>query len=80
MSVCKRLCYFSTPSGECKKAENVPCPLEAPVTVVRGHWVKRPRKDKPSKYDLVCSVCGCDDALAEHNYCPDCGAKMGVSV
>ena len=77
MNICKRLCYFSTPSGECKKAENVPCPLDAPIPVVRGQWVKKPKTGHGGSYNFVCSVCG-DYALAEYSYCPNCGAKMGV--
>ena len=31
-------------------------------------------------YDVgdVCSECGCDYALAEYNYCPNCGAKLDL--
>jgi hypothetical protein len=78
MNICKRLCYFSTPNGECKKDDNVPCPLEVPVPVLHGQWLKKPKKGNGNAYDFVCSACGCGDALAEYNYCPNRGAKMGV--
>ena len=44
--------------------------------VVHGRWEKKKHKIFGNSYDYVCSVCGCDYALAEYNYCPNCGAKM----
>ena len=46
------------------------------VEVVHGWWEHKKHKLFGNTYDYVCSVCGCDYALAEYNYCPNCGAKM----
>ena len=46
------------------------------VEVVHGRWEHKKHKLFGNTYDYVCSVCGCDYALAEYNYCPNCGAKM----
>ncbi len=45
--------------------------------VVYGRWLQKKHKIFGNAYDYVCSECGCDYALAEYNYCPNCGAKMG---
>ena len=42
-----------------------------------GHW-KRISSDKyvqHAQYYYRCSECG-GDIIGEHNYCPNCGAKM----
>ena len=44
--------------------------------VVHGRWLQKKHKIFGNAYDYVCSECGCDYALAEYNYCPNCGAKM----
>ncbi|MBQ7003100.1 MAG: hypothetical protein IJN57_03910 [Oscillospiraceae bacterium] len=44
--------------------------------VRHGRWVSKKHKIIGNSYDYVCSVCGCDYALAEYDYCPNCGAKM----
>ena len=41
-----------------------------------GRWELKRHKLFGNSYDYVCSACGCDYALAEYNYCPNCGAKM----
>ena len=46
------------------------------VEVVHGRWKLERHKIFGRTYDYVCSICGCDYALAEYNYCPNCGAKM----
>lgn len=46
------------------------------VEVVHGQWKRKKHKIFGNSYDYVCSVCGCDYALAEYVYCPNCGAKM----
>ena len=49
----------------------------ADVAPVRhGRWLGSKHKIFSNTYDYVCSECGCDYALAEYNYCPNCGAKM----
>ena len=49
----------------------------ADVAPVRhGRWLQKKHKIFGNAYDYVCSECGCDYALAEYNYCPNCGAKM----
>lgn len=50
------------------------CPHYA--CVIHGHWKRKRHKIFGNNYDYVCSVCGCDYALAEYVYCPNCGAKM----
>lgn len=44
--------------------------------VRHGEWEKKKHKIFGNSYDYICSVCGCDYALAEYDYCPNCGAKM----
>lgn len=44
--------------------------------IVHGHWEQKKHKLFRNTYDYVCSVCGCDYALAEYDYCPNCGSKM----
>lgn len=41
-----------------------------------GEWEQKKHKIFGNTYEYVCSVCGCDYALAEYKYCPNCGAKM----
>ena len=48
------------------------------VTVRHGRWLGSKHKIFSNTYDYVCSKCGCDYALAEYNYCPNCGAKMDL--
>ena len=51
----------------------------ADVAPVRhGRWLQKKHKIFGNAYDYVCSECGCDYALAEYNYCPNCGAKMDL--
>ena len=51
----------------------------ADVAQVRhGRWLQKKHKIFGNAYDYVCSECGCDYALAEYNYCPNCGAKMDL--
>ncbi len=48
------------------------------VEVVHGRWIEINRyKDVEGwiECDYVCSACG-EIAGEEHNYCPNCGAKM----
>ena len=53
----------------------------ADVAPVRhGRWLQKKHKIFGNAYDYVCSECGCDYALAEYNYCPNCGAKMDGGV
>ena len=54
--------------------ENLPAADVAPV--VHGRWLQKKHKIFGNAYDHVCSECGCDYALAEYNYCLNCGAKM----
>ena len=49
---------------------------KAKSEVKHGEWKIKKHKIFGNSYDYVCSVCGCDYALAEYNYCPNCGAKM----
>ena len=56
--------------------ENFPA---ADVAIVRhGRWLQKKHKIFGNAYDYVCSECGCDYALAEYNYCPNCGCKMDL--
>ena len=51
----------------------------ADVAPVRhGRWLQKKHKIFGNAYDYVCSECGCDYALAEYNYCPNCGCKMDL--
>lgn len=59
-------------------AENLPAADVAPVR--HGRWLQKKHKIFGNAYDYVCSECGCDYALAEYNYCPNCGAKMDGGV
>ena len=53
----------------------------ADVAPVRhGRWLQKKHKIFGNSYDYVCSECGCDYALAEYNYCPNCGCKMDLEV
>lgn len=54
------------------------CPYYA--RVIHGYWEHKKHKIFGLTYDYVCSVCGCDYALAEYCYCPNCGAKMDGDV
>ena len=48
------------------------------VEVVHGRWTAiNQHKDVEGwiECDYVCSACG-EIAMEEHNYCPNCGAKM----
>lgn len=57
--------------------EDVDAIPAADVAPVRhGRWLQKKHKIFGNAYDYVCSECGCDYALAEYNYCPNCGAKM----
>lgn len=56
--------------------------LEAPtvdaVEVVHGHWIEINRRRDVEGWiecDYVCSSCS-EISEDEHNYCPNCGAKM----
>ena len=44
--------------------------------VRHGEWVQKKHRIFGLPYDYICSVCGCDYALAEYKYCPSCGARM----
>lgn len=46
------------------------------VEVMHGQWIRKRHRIFGLAYDYVCSVCGCDYALAEYTYCPNCGARM----
>ena len=54
--------------------DKIPSADVAPVR--HGRWLQKKHKIFGNAYDYVCSECGCDYALAEYNYCPNCGAKM----
>lgn len=45
-----------------------------------GTWVKTGQSFVyPDKFrNYMCSECGCDIEKMKYNYCPWCGAKMGV--
>ena len=58
--------------------DKIPAADVAPV--VHGRWLQKKHKIFGNAYDYVCSECGCDYALAEYNYCPNCGAKMDGGV
>ena len=66
--------HIGPPGGARKLMEDAPA-VDA-VEVVHGRWEQKKHKIFGNTYDYVCSVCGCDYALAEYNYCPNCGAKM----
>lgn len=51
-------------------------PAEYVAPVRHGRWLQKKHKIFGNEYDYVCSECGCDYALAEYKYCPNCGAKM----
>ena len=41
--------------------------------VKHGRWM---RARKPITANMECSVCHKEYLLSDHNYCPNCGAKM----
>ena len=53
-------------------------PAENVSPARHGRWLQKKHKIFGNAYDYVCSECGCDYALAENNYCPNCGAKMDL--
>ena len=54
-----------------------PEPIEyAPVK--HGRWEHKKHKLFGNEYDYICSTCGCDYALAQYRYCPNCGCKMDL--
>lgn len=61
-----------------KKIDDAPGVEAEPVR--HGRWIHRMHRIFGNTYDYECSVCGCDYALAEYNYCPNCGAKMDAEV
>lgn len=46
--------------------------------VKHGRWEHKKHKLFGNEYDYICSTCGCDYALAQYRYCPNCGAKMDL--
>ena len=52
-------------------------PIDA-VKVVHGRWVDK--EDYYTEIGMTCSVCCArywiDDGFEEHDYCPNCGARM----
>ena len=46
--------------------------------VRHGRWEHKKHKLFGNEYDYICSTCGCDYALAQYRYCPNCGAKMDL--
>ena len=44
--------------------------------VVHGEWKPKKHKLFGNTYEHICSCCGCDYALAEYYFCPNCGADM----
>lgn len=68
-NACKVGCLWH---GIVKKA-----PTIAPESLrPQGEWKHKKHKIFGNTYEYVCSVCGCDYALAEYDYCPNCGAYM----
>ena len=64
---------------DCLMNENRCINPSADVAPVRhGRWLQKKHKIFGNSYDYVCSECGCDYALAEYNYCPNCGCKMDL--
>jgi hypothetical protein len=55
------------------RRENDPVEI---VEVVHGQWNRKKHRLFGLTYDYVCSACGCDYAIAEYTYCPNCGARM----
>ena len=53
-------------------------PAENVSPVRHGRWLQKKHKIFGNAYDYVCSECGCDYALAEYNYCLNCGAIMDL--
>ena len=72
--------YYDTPdidlSGEKFEAAIRKIQAADVAPVRHGRWLQKKHKIFGNAYDYVCSECGCDYALAEYNYCPNCGAKM----
>jgi hypothetical protein len=66
MNKCNKICYFSNSFGDCNKPENVPCPLESPVFVVRGEWIANENNDDGYKHH-VCSICK-EEAVFDYVY------------
>lgn len=52
-------------------------PSEDVAPVVHGYWM---RARKPVTANMECSVCHKEYLLSDHNYCPNCGAKMDLEV
>lgn len=49
------------------------------ASVVHGKWLYKAWTYKGSDIGVfICSNCGHANWIKEHNYCPTCGAKMGV--
>lgn len=47
------------------------------VEVKHGEWIKDNNFSQiVNKYK--CSLCGVEDIVLHHNYCPNCGAKMDL--
>lgn len=53
---------------------NIPTMEAKPV--VHGEWKPKKHKLFGNTYKHICSCCGCDYALAEYYFCPNCGADM----
>lgn len=69
---------YENPEICTQEINSIPAADVAPV--VHGRWLQKKHKIFGNVYDYVCSECGCDYALAEYNYCPNCGAKMDGGV
>lgn len=46
--------------------------------VKHGRWSPKKTILYGVIYELECSVCGIDWALAEYRFCPNCGARMDL--
>lgn len=46
-----------------------------PFEIKQGEWLT---SDVPESILAKCSICGFDCGAYSHNYCPNCGARMGV--
>ena len=78
---CPHEFYDSVEQAIDDSEDGVPCDHLIEVAPVRhGRWLQKKHKIFGNAYDYVCSECGCDYALAEYNYCPNCGAKMDGGV
>ena len=52
-------------------------PTEDVEKVKHGEWIKDNNFSQiVNKYK--CSLCGVEDIVLHHNYCPNCGAKMDL--